>query len=98
MLILMYVSMLTQMFEGKERRLELIHELRTTHALQDTGQKAKEREKSSLLTKQRQEAANEHKDQVLQDLTEEGPAEELGRQLDYLNKELYRLQVSSRSL
>ncbi len=35
-----------QMFEGKEKRLELIQELRTTHALQKEEQDKKEAEKT----------------------------------------------------
>ncbi len=43
-----------QMFEGKEKRLELIQELRTTHALQKEEQDKKEAEKQVTLALQRQ--------------------------------------------
>lgn len=43
-----------QMFEGKEKRLELIQELRTTHALQKEEQDKKEAEKQATLALQRQ--------------------------------------------
>lgn len=43
-----------QMFEGKEKRLELIQELRTTHALQREEQKKKEAEKQVTLVLQRE--------------------------------------------
>lgn len=43
-----------QMFEGKEKRLELIQELRTTHALQKEEQDKKEVEKQATLALQRQ--------------------------------------------
>lgn len=43
-----------QMFEGKEKRLELIQELRTTHALQKEEQDKKEAEKQATLALQKQ--------------------------------------------
>lgn len=43
-----------QMFEEKEKRLELIQELRTTHALQKEEQDKKEAEKQVTLALQRQ--------------------------------------------
>ncbi len=43
-----------QMFEEKEKRLELIQELRTTHALQKEEQDKKEVEKQVTLALQRQ--------------------------------------------
>lgn len=43
-----------QMFEGKEKRLELIQELRTTHALQREEQEKKEVEKQVTLALQRE--------------------------------------------
>lgn len=42
------------MFEEKEKRLELIQELRTTHALQKEEQDKKEAEKQVTLALQRQ--------------------------------------------
>ncbi len=42
------------MFEEKEKRLELIQELRTTHALQKEEQDKKEVEKQVTLALQRQ--------------------------------------------
>lgn len=49
------------MFEGKEKRLELICELRTTHALQEDGQLLKKAEKQVTLALQRQRDLHEHK-------------------------------------
>lgn len=54
-------SILKQMFEGKEKRLELIYELRTTHALQEDGQLLKKAEKQVTLALQRQRDLHEHK-------------------------------------
>lgn len=49
------------MFEGKEKRLELIQELRTSHALQDDDRLLKKAEKQVTLALQRQRNLHEHK-------------------------------------
>ena len=85
------------MFDGKERRLELIRELQATHALQEEGQRRKARERESVLAAQQQSLRSEHKEEVVSDLTEEAVAREVGQQLDFLNKELRRLQVREES-
>lgn len=51
------------MFEGKEKRLELIMELRTSHALQEDDKLVKKAEKQVTLALQRQR--NLHEDKVL---------------------------------
>mgnify|MGYP007091308776 CR=1 FL=1 len=48
------------MFEGKEKRIELIHELRSTHALQEAEQSVKKQEKQATLALQRQRRLHEH--------------------------------------
>lgn len=48
------------MFEGKEKRMDLIQELRTTHALQEEGQLLLEAEKQKTLSLQRQQDAQMH--------------------------------------
>lgn len=50
-----------QMFEGKEKRLELIQELRTTHALQEDERLVRRAEKQVILALQRQRNLHEHK-------------------------------------
>lgn len=52
---------LIQMFEGKEKRLELIQELRTSHALQEDDRLVKKAEKQVTLALQRQRNLHEHK-------------------------------------
>ena len=52
---------LIQMFEGKEKRLELIQELRTSHALQEDDRLVKKAEKQVILALQRQRNLHEHK-------------------------------------
>lgn len=49
------------MFEGKEKRLELIQELRTSHALQEDDRLVKKAEKQVTLALQRQRNLHEHK-------------------------------------
>ncbi len=49
------------MFEGKEKRKDLIQELRSTHALQDAEQQVKRQEKQATLALQRQRRLYEHK-------------------------------------
>jgi len=49
------------MFEGKERRRDLIGELRTTHALQSPEQKEKKREAEALHSQQVSSERAEHK-------------------------------------
>lgn len=48
------------MFEGKEKRIELIRELRSTHALQANEQEIKKEEKQTTLALQRQRRLHEH--------------------------------------
>jgi len=49
------------MFEGKEKRMELIKELRSTHALQAAEQEVKRQEKQTTLAVQRQRMLHDHK-------------------------------------
>ena len=49
------------MFEGKEKRMELIKELRSTHALQSAEQEMKRQEKQATLALQRQRMLHDHK-------------------------------------
>ena len=49
------------MFEGKEKRIELIRELRSTHALQEAEQQMRKQEKLATLALQRQRRLHDHK-------------------------------------
>ncbi len=49
------------MYEGKEKRLELIKELQSTHALQLAGQVEKRNERQSVLGDQRMRRLETHK-------------------------------------
>lgn len=53
------------MYEGKEKRIELIRELRSTHALQEAEQIMKKQEKQATLALQRQRRLHEHQVRVV---------------------------------
>uniref|UniRef100_A0A8C5TGJ7 Cilia- and flagella-associated protein 91 n=1 Tax=Malurus cyaneus samueli TaxID=2593467 RepID=A0A8C5TGJ7_9PASS len=84
------------MFEGKEKRLDLIQELRTTHALQEDGQLLLKAQKQMTLSLQRQHDSQMHQLSSLErDLaTLEGRT--LANILDFLSKELLRLQEEAK--
>ena len=84
------------MYEGKERRKDLIAELCTTHALQSQEQKVKKLETQDLELRQAKAKRDLHKEATINDGAENPAALELGRQLDYLSKELVRLQEERR--
>ncbi|XP_009950081.1 PREDICTED: protein MAATS1-like, partial [Leptosomus discolor] len=80
------------MYEGKEKRLELIRELRTTHALQEDGQLLLKAEEQMTLALQQQHDLKMHKLSSVENhlAREEGRA--LANIFDFLSKELVRLQ------
>ncbi|XP_062368890.1 cilia- and flagella-associated protein 91 [Cinclus cinclus] len=80
------------MFEGKEKCLDLIQELRTTHVLQEDGQLLLKAQKQMTLSLQQQHDSQMHQLSALErDLaTVEGRT--LANVLDFLSKELERLQ------
>eukprot|EP00057_Strongylocentrotus_purpuratus_P024224 XP_011678698.1 PREDICTED: protein MAATS1 [Strongylocentrotus purpuratus] len=49
------------MFEGKEKRQELINELRSTHALQEAEQSIKKQDRQATLNIQRQRQVHDHR-------------------------------------
>ncbi|XP_064185750.1 cilia- and flagella-associated protein 91-like [Anguilla rostrata] len=55
-------SFMALVYEGKERRLELIQELRSTHALQQGEQELQKAEKQATLALQRQRELQHHKE------------------------------------
>jgi len=84
------------MFEGKERRLELINELRSTHALQYAEIQIMKQEKSAILQQQRQRRLEEHKESFVQEAIGKLEGAALGDMLDFLSKELVRFQEERR--
>ena len=84
------------MYNGKQEKLVLIKEIASTHALQAVDQPSAKLYKQRVLNLQRQRQldaqVNEHIDEVLQQM--EG--ETVSDMLDFLSKELVRLQEERR--
>lgn len=83
-------------FEGKEKRMELIKELRSTHALQEAEQAIKLQEKQATLALQRQRRLHEHKEFLVDEALSQMEGASLGDMADFLSKELIRLQEERR--
>lgn len=84
------------MFEGKEKRLELIMELRTSHALQEDDKLVKKAEKQVTLALQRQRNLHEDKLSVIENHLGDLEGRVLADMFDFLSKELVRLQEERR--
>ncbi|XP_055481120.1 cilia- and flagella-associated protein 91 [Psammomys obesus] len=84
------------MFEGKEKRLELILELRTSHALQEDDKLVKRAEKQVTLALQRQRNLHEDKLSVIDNYLGDLEGRVLADMFDFLSKELVRLQEERR--
>ncbi|XP_032262520.1 cilia- and flagella-associated protein 91 [Phoca vitulina] len=84
------------MFEGKEKRLELIQELRTSHALQEDDRLLKKAEKQVTLALQRQRNLHEHKVSLVENHLAGLEGRALADMFDFLSKELVRLQEERR--
>ncbi|XP_076974346.1 cilia- and flagella-associated protein 91 isoform X3 [Tamandua tetradactyla] len=84
------------MFEGKEKRLELIQELRTSHALQEDDRLVRKAEKQVTLALQRQRNLHEHKVSLVENHLAGLEGRALADMFDFLSKELVRLQEERR--
>ncbi|KGL75152.1 Protein MAATS1, partial [Tinamus guttatus] len=84
------------MFEGKEKRLELIRELRTTHALQEDVQLLIKAEKQETLALQQQHDLHMHKLSQIESHLAWAEGRTLANMFDFLSKELLRLQEERR--
>ncbi|XP_078088181.1 cilia- and flagella-associated protein 91 [Mustelus asterias] len=84
------------MFEGKEKRIELIQELRTTHALQEDRQLLKQAEMQSILALQHEQNLKQQKHSTMEDYLSHVEGRVLADMFDFLNKELLRLQEERR--
>ncbi|XP_056350345.1 cilia- and flagella-associated protein 91 isoform X2 [Oenanthe melanoleuca] len=80
------------MFEGKEQRLDLIQELRTSHTLQEDGQLLLKAQKQMTLSLQRQHDSHMHQLSTLERDLAAVEGSILANMLDFLSKELLRLQ------
>ncbi|XP_054471005.1 cilia- and flagella-associated protein 91 [Anoplopoma fimbria] len=85
-----------KMFKGKENHLELIRELRTTHALQGEEQELQKADKGLVMTLKKQRDKHRHKTSQ----EEASQARVAGAELEYLfdtlSKELIHLQEERR--
>eukprot|EP01135_Chromosphaera_perkinsii_P012450 Nk52_evm61s2657 gene=Nk52_evmTU61s2657 len=84
------------MFQGKERRLELIRELRSTHAILEAEAEIKEQTKTAALNVRAEEYESEHAQKSSAAVMESLQGDSVGRTLDFLSKELVRLQEERR--
>jgi len=84
------------MFEGKTKRFELIKELRSTHALQKEGQAVKDQEKATAMAIFRQRGLHIQKEAFVDEAISNLEGTATGDMLDFLAKELIRLQEERR--
>ena len=80
------------MYEGKEEKLVLIKEVASTHALQEADQAATKLQKQQVIAMQRQRRLNEQKDEFMDEVFQSLEGEAVCDMLDFLSKELIRLQ------
>lgn len=84
------------MFEGKEQRRDLINELRTTHALEKADMDEKRAEQRDIEAVRVAEAEAAHTNAVDSQVLGEVTGRTIGQSLDFLAKELVRLQEERR--
>lgn len=85
-----------KMHTEKEKRLELIEELRSTHALQKEEMLIKKKEKNLNLLKQRESRINDMNESRVDETLGEMEGSSLGDMFDFLSKELIRFQEERR--
>jgi hypothetical protein len=84
------------MFEGRQRRQELINELRTTHALRDTERTSLKKNVAAAQQRMSQVNADKIASEVVDSAVSEMTGQQIGSMVDYLSKELVRLQEERR--
>ncbi|XP_072541115.1 cilia- and flagella-associated protein 91 isoform X2 [Salminus brasiliensis] len=89
-------SIQNQMLEGREKRMELIQELRTTHALQREERELHRADKQVTLALQRQRELHESRVSQVEGYVAGLSGAVLVDMLDFLAKELVRLQDERR--
>ncbi|KAI5106848.1 cilia- and flagella-associated protein 91 isoform X1, partial [Silurus meridionalis] len=89
-------SVQNQMLEGIQKQLEQIQELRTTHALQKEQEELQRADKQVTLALQREAAICESRMSQAQSYADGLSQEAIGEMLDFLAKELVRLQEERR--
>ncbi|KAG7463380.1 hypothetical protein MATL_G00175930 [Megalops atlanticus] len=89
-------SIQNMMFEGKEKRLELVQELRTTHALQREEQEKQKVQRQVILDLQKQRELHNHMVSAMEGYQSGVAGGIMADMLDFLSKELVRLQEERR--
>ncbi|XP_053352971.1 cilia- and flagella-associated protein 91 [Clarias gariepinus] len=89
-------SIQNQMLEGMEKQRDLIRELRTTHSLQQEEQELQRADKQVTQALQRQAEIRESRTSQIQSFVDGLSGEVIGDMLDFLAKELIRLQEEKR--
>ncbi len=84
------------MYEGKQENLVLIYEVTSTHALQTCDQTHTKLQKQKVLALQRQRHVTKERDEMIDQVLQELEGEAVSDMLDFLSKELIRLQEERR--
>lgn len=84
------------MYNGKQEKLVLIKEIASTHALQDVDQPNQKLYKQRVLALQRQRQLNTHIDEHVDEVLQSMEGETVSDMVDFLSKELIRLQEERR--
>lgn len=85
-----------RMYEGKDRRRDLIAELRTTHALEKAEQETKAALRSTVLKERAVDEQRAHVQRTGESVVGEVAGGNVGRTVDFLGKELIRMQEERR--
>jgi hypothetical protein len=84
------------MYDGKEEKLVLIKEVASTHALQVVDQADTKLFKQKVMSMQRQRHLNQQANQLVDEALQSMEGEVVSDMLDFLSKELIRLQEERR--
>lgn len=84
------------MYKNKEERIELIKEMRSTHALQEQDMNQKKLERQDTQAAQYKQRKDVDREEFVDSILQKLEGEAMGDMLDYLSKELIRLQEERR--
>lgn len=90
------MSSIYKMYDGKQEKLVLIKEVSSTHALQTVDQANTKLYKQKVMALQRQRYVNQQTDQLVDEVLQSLEGEAVSDMLDFLSKELIRLQEERR--
>ncbi|CAF0958700.1 unnamed protein product [Rotaria magnacalcarata] len=84
------------MYKNKEERIELIDEMRSTHALQEQDMNRKKLQRQDIQAEQYSQRKDITKEDFIDSMLQTLEGEAIGDTFDYLSKELIRLQEERR--